>query len=68
MKISTANQRIYDAINADDFVTAAKLLKKYQRMFGHRKFTYWTRCMISNGLWIVSAELKNDLQQVKEIK
>lgn len=56
MKIATANRRIYDAINVDDFVTAAALLKKYQRKFGHRKFTYWTRCMILNGLWIQEIE------------
>lgn len=51
MKITTANHRIVDAINHNDFNTAAAMLKKYQRKFGHRKFTYWVRLMIKNGLW-----------------
>ena len=51
MKSTTANKRIEVAINAGDYVTAAMLLKKYQRKFGHRKFTYWTRLVIKNGLW-----------------
>ena len=51
MKIKIAICRIYDAINVDDFTTADTLLKKYQRKFGNRKFGYWTRLMIKNGLW-----------------
>jgi len=51
MKIATANKRIEVAINAGDFVTAAAMLKKFQRKFGNRKFTYWTRLVIKNGLW-----------------
>ena len=56
MKINTAIRRVYDAINANDFVTADTLLHKYQRKFGNRKFGYWTRLMIKNGLWSTSVE------------
>jgi hypothetical protein len=62
MKIKTANQRIHDAIDQDDYVKAAALLKKYQRKFGNRKFTYWTRLTILNGLWMNSFEAYSKLQ------
>jgi hypothetical protein len=56
MKQKTAVRRIYDAINAREHVLAAELLAKYQRKFGHRKFTYWIRCMVKNGLWELECE------------
>ena len=51
MKINTAMQQIETSINSNQFVTAAALLKKYQRKFGNRKFGCMIRCMIKNGIW-----------------
>ena len=51
MKIKTAVNRIEVAINANEFVQANAMLNKYRRKFGNRKFTYWMRVMIKNGLW-----------------
>jgi len=55
MKITTASHHISEAINVGDYRTAERLLKKYQRKFGNRKFTYWTRLTIKNGLWEIGA-------------
>jgi len=60
MKIKTAIRRIYDAINSREYVAASEMLVKYQRKFGHRKFTYWTRCMIKNGLWELECQNESD--------
>jgi hypothetical protein len=51
MKIMTAITRINQQVNKNEYVLAAALLKKFQRKFGNRKFGYWTRLMIKNGLW-----------------
>jgi hypothetical protein len=51
MKVKTAVERIADAINSNEYVEAKAMLNKYRRKFGNRKFTYWLRLMISNGLW-----------------
>jgi hypothetical protein len=51
MKVNTAVKRIEIAINANEFVQANAMLNKYRRKFGNRKFTYWVRVMIKNGLW-----------------
>ena len=51
MKVKTAVERIEDAINRNEFVEAKTMLNKYRRKFGNRKFTYWLRLMIKNGLW-----------------
>jgi|APGre2960657423_1045063.scaffolds.fasta_scaffold66585_3 hypothetical protein len=51
MKVKTAVERIEDAINHNGFVEAMAMLNKYRRKFGNRKFTYWLRLMVKNGLW-----------------
>jgi ribosomal protein S20 len=51
MKVKTAVKRIEDAINHGKYVEANAMLNKYRRKFGNRKFTYWMRVMIKNGLW-----------------
>jgi hypothetical protein len=51
MKVKTAVKRIEDAINHGKYVEANAMLNKYRRKFGNRKFTYWLRLFISNGLW-----------------
>ena len=51
MKVNAAVSRIEIAINANEFVQANAMLTKYRRKFGNRKFTYWMRVMIKNGLW-----------------
>ena len=55
MKVKTAVNRIEVAINANKFVQANDMLNKYRRKFGNRKFTYWMRVMIKNGLWEIGA-------------
>jgi hypothetical protein len=51
MKVTTAVNRIEIAINANEFIQANAMMNKYRRKFGNRKFTYWMRVMIKNGLW-----------------
>lgn len=55
MKINAAVKRVEEAVNYGEFKIANYLLNKYRRRFGNRKFTYWLRLMIKNGLW----ELEN---------
>lgn len=51
MKVKTAINRIEVAINDNEYVQANIMLNKYRRKFGNRKFTYWMRVMIKNGMW-----------------
>ena len=51
MKVATAVKQVEDAINAGQYVKANTMLNKYRRKFGNRKFTYWLRLFIKNGLW-----------------
>jgi hypothetical protein len=51
MKINTAVTRIFKAIDEKQFVNANNMLTKYSQKFGNRKFTYWMRLYIKNGLW-----------------
>lgn len=55
MKVKTAVNRIEDAINHGKYVEANAMLNKYRRKFGNRKFTYWMRVMIKNGMWEIGA-------------
>jgi len=56
MKVKTAVERIEYAINRNEYVEANVMLNKYRRKFGNRKFTYWLRLMIKNGLWETGVE------------
>lgn len=51
MKVATAVKRVEDAINEGRYIEANTMLNKYRRKFGNRKFTYWIRLFIKNGLW-----------------
>ena len=53
MKVKAALKRVEDAVNTGDYMQANELLNKYRRNFGNRKFTYWLRTLIRNGLWEV---------------
>jgi hypothetical protein len=54
MKVKTAVKRIEEAVNNGEFVMANTLLKKYQRKFGNRHFTYMLRLHIVNGLYFTA--------------
>ena len=56
MKVKTAVGRIADAVNRQEYVEANAMLNMYRRKFGNRKFTYWLRLMIKNGLWETGVE------------
>lgn len=56
MKVNTAVRRIENAINHRDYKEADAMLKRYRRRFGNRKFTYWLRTFIANGLWEMNYE------------
>jgi len=51
MKVQTAVNRVWEAINRNEFKMADHLMRKYRRKFGNRHFTYWMRLHIGNGLW-----------------
>lgn len=55
MKVKTAVARVWVEINRKDYVTAATLMKKYQRKFGNRHFPQWIRLLIQNGLWEINS-------------
>ena len=55
MKVKTAVNRIENAINCGNYVEANNMLNKYRRKFGNRKFTYWIRLHITNGMWATQA-------------
>jgi len=56
MKVKTAVERVAGAVNRQEYVEANAMLVKYRRKFGNRKFTYWLRLMIKNGLWETGVE------------
>lgn len=56
MKVKTAVGRIEAAINAGQYIEADRMLQQYRRKFGNRKFTYWIRTHIANGLWQIGIE------------
>jgi hypothetical protein len=56
MKVKTVIERIENTINRREYVEANAMLNKYRRKFGNRKFTYWLRLMIKNGLWETGVE------------
>lgn len=56
MKVKTAVKRVEEAINYKEFEMANIMLNKYRKRFGNRKFTYWLRLMIKNGLWEIGVE------------
>lgn len=51
MKIKTAVDRVWEAINHNEFKMAEHLMQKYRRKFGNRHFAYWMRLHIKNGLY-----------------
>lgn len=51
MKVKTAVDRVWTAINYNEFRMADHLMRKYRRRFGHRHFGYWMRTHIKNGLY-----------------
>ena len=51
MKVKTAVGRVWELVNARQFVAADALLTKFRRKFGNRPFTYMLRLHIKNGLY-----------------
>lgn len=51
MKRETAVIRVWALISSRKYVEADVLMRKYRRKFGNRKFNYFMRLNILNGLW-----------------
>lgn len=51
MKIKTAQARVWQAIDYEEYKIADHLMRKYRRRFGNRHFAYWMRLHIRNGLY-----------------
>lgn len=56
MKVATAVNKIWECINNNQYAEADRLLHKYRLLYGNRKFNYWLRLHISNGLWLTNNE------------
>jgi len=57
MKQETAITRVWALISTRKYVEADALMRKYRRKFGNRKFDYWMRLNILNGLWELECEM-----------
>lgn len=51
MKVNTAVDRVVTEINHGNYNKANDLMNRYRRRFGNRRFTYWIRLYIKNGLY-----------------
>lgn len=51
MKLKTAVRLVEESVDNKNYVGANDLLRKYRLKFGNRKFSYWLRVAVKNGLW-----------------
>jgi hypothetical protein len=54
MKVKTAVDRVWQAVDAGEYKVANHIMNRYRRRFGNRKFTYWIRLHIKNGLYFTA--------------